>query len=205
MSRVNNAYIPAAATALSLTVSEPVKPIADAMLNDVPVSAIGAAEVTDKGKCIVIATVTINGAQEVRPVADSNGNVKLYADGAAVVALAKRSNLAGGQSVQIVKKAVQGNIGDPIAALKSKHKQAATESVTAGKPLATLTQQITGAESLGWNTSPEGSPEKAEYDDLVKRKETVQEWKDATDARVTALAAALTAAGIDPVTYLPMP
>ncbi len=205
MSRVNNAYIPVAATALSLAVSEPVKPIADAMLNDVPVSAIGAAEVTDKGKCIVIATVTINGAQEVRPVADSNGNVKLYADGAAVVALAKRSNLAGGQSVQIVKKAVQGSIGDPIAALKSKHKQAATEAVTAGKPLATLTQQITGAESLGWNTSPEGSPEKAEYDDLVKRKATVQEWKDATDARVAALAAALTAAGIDPVTYLPMP
>ena len=61
------------------------------------------------------------------------------------------------------------------------------------------------AESLGWNTSPEGSPEKAEYDDLVTRKATVQEWKDATDARVAALAAALTAAGIDPVTYLPLP
>lgn len=205
MSRVNNAHIPAAVAALGVTLTEPVSPIADAMLNDVQVTAIGAAEVTDKGKCIVIASVTINGTPSVRPVSDSNGNVKLYADGAAVVALAKRSNLAGGQSVQIVKKVVQGNIGDPIAALKSKHKQAATESVTAAKPLATLTQQITGAESLGWNTSPEGSPEKAEYDDLVKRKATVQEWKDATDERVTTLAAALQAAGIDPVTYLPLP
>ncbi len=205
MSRVNNAYIPAAVAALGVTLSDPVSPIADAMLNDVQVTAIGAAEVTDKGKCIVIASVTINGTPSVRPVSDSNGNVKLYADGAAVVALAKRSNLAGGQSVQIVKKVVQGNIGDPIAALKSKHKQAATESVQAAKPLATLTQQITGAESLGWNTSPEGSPEKAEYDDLVKRKATVQEWKDATDTRVTTLAQALQAAGIDPVTYLPLP
>lgn len=205
MSRINNAYVHAAVAALGLTLSEPVSPIADALLNDVEVTAIGAVEVTDKGKCIVIASVTIGGTQYVRPVADNSGNVKLFADGAAVVALAKRSNLAGGQSVSIVKKTVQGNIGDPIAALKAKHKQAVAESVSASKPLAVLNQQITGGESLGWNNAAQGSQERAEYVDLVKRKATVQEWKDFTEDRVTTLAAALTAAGIDPITHLQLP
>ena len=165
------------------------------------VSAIDAAEVTDKGKCLVFVT-TSNG---VRPVADTSGNVKLFTDGAAVVALAKRSNLPGGQGVTIVKKAVNRPVGDPIAALKSQHKQASTEAASALKPTNTLTQQVSGATSLGWNTDPVGSATRAEYDDLINRQASVAEWKTKCDARVATLAAALVAAHIDPVTYLPIP
>lgn len=201
MSIVNNSYIAAAAAALGLTVPAGASPIVEQLLNDVAVSAIDAAEVNDKGKCLVLVT-TPDG---VRPVADTSGNVKLFTDGAAVVALAKRSNLPGGQGVTIVKKAVNRPVGDPIAALKSQHKQASTEAASAAKPAGTLEQQVSGATSLGWNTDPVGSATRAEYDDLLARQTSVAEWKAKCDARVTTLAAALVAAGIDPVTYLPSP
>lgn len=201
MSIANNAYISVAATALGVTVAPGASPIVEQLLNDVAVSEIKAAEVTDKGKCLVLVTA----AGVVRPVADSSGNVKLFTDGAAVVALAKKSNLPGGQGVTIVKKAVNKPVGDPIAALKSQHKQASTEAAAALKPTQTLAQQISGAKSLGWDTDPEGSATRGEYDDLIARQTSVAEWKAKCDARVATLAAALTAAGIDPVTYLPLP
>lgn len=201
MSITNNAYLSIAATALGVTVAPGASPIVEQLLNDVAVSEIKAAEVTDKGKCLVL--VTAGGV--VRPVADSSGNVKLFTDGAAVVALAKKSNLPGGQGVTIVKKAVNKPVGDPISALKSQHKQASTEAAAALKPTQTLAQQISGAKSLGWDTDPEGSTTRGEYDDLIARQASVAEWKAKCDSRVATLAAALTAAGIDPVTYLPLP
>ena len=205
MSIFNNSMVAGAAAALGVTVTAGELPIAESLLNDVTVSTMGAAEVTDKGKCIVLVTTKNDAdADVVRPVADASGNVKLYANGAAVVALAKRSNLPGGESIAIVKKAVASPVGDPIASLKSKHKSAVKEADQAAKPLADLGQKKTGAEALGWNTDPVGSATRAEYDDIVNRQATVQEWKDKTDARVATLAAALTAAGISPVTYLPI-
>ena len=209
MSRVNNAYVAIAALACGLVVESDAKPVCAGLLNDVQVNAVNAAEVTDKGKCIVLVTMVedVGGVptQVVRPVADANGNVKLYADGAAVVALAKTSNLQGGEAVTVVKRAVSRNIGDPVSALKSQHKSASTEAAQAAKPLATLTTQVTAAESLGWDDAAVGSEERAEYDDLVTRKASVTEWHDKCVARVATLAAALTAAGIDPTTYLPLP
>lgn len=205
MSNYANSLVGAAAAALGLSVAAGASPICEALLNDVAVSAMGAAEVTDKGKCIVLVT-TKDGANAdvVRPVADSMGNVKLFANGAAVVALAKRSNLPGGEAIEFVKKAVAQSVGDPIAALKSQHKAAVRESAAAAKPLADLNQKKTGAAALGWDADPVGSATRAEYDDIAARIVTVQEWKDKTDARVTTLAAALTAAGINPATYLPL-
>ena len=201
MSITNNAYISIAATALGVTVAPGASPIVEQLLNDVAVSEIKAAEVNDKGKCIVL--VTAGGV--VRPVADSSGNVKLFTDGAAVVALAKKSNLPGGQGVTIVKKAINKPVGDPISALKSQHKQASTEAASALVPTQKLAQQIIGAKSLGWDTDPEGSATRGEYEDLIARQASVAEWKAKCDSRVATLAAALTAAGIDPVTYLPLP
>lgn len=200
MSVYANSLVAVAAIALGVTVDASASPIVESMLNDVAVSSIGAAEINVKGKCIVIATVN----SVARPVADSTGNVKLFRDGAAVVALAKHSNLPSGQAVTIVKMASTAPVGDPISALKSRHKQAVKEAAQAHKPLADLAQKITAAEQLGWQNDPAGSATKAEYDDLQKRKTTVQEWADDADARVTTLAAALTTAGIDPTTYLPI-
>lgn len=201
MGIVNNSYVPIAATALGVTVSAGAGPIVEQLLNDIAVSSIKAAEVTDKGKCIVL----VETADGVRPVADTSGNVKLFTDGAAVVALAKKSNLPGGQGVTIVKKAINKPVGDPISALKAQHKQASTEAASALVPTQKLAQQIIGAKSLGWDTDPEGSATRGEYEDLIARQASVAEWKAKCDSRVATLAAALTAAGIDPVTYLPLP
>lgn len=204
MSIVNNAYVAIAATAIGVVVTPGALPIVDQLLNDVEVSKVEAAEVTAKGKCLVLVTVVTEDGNEVRPVADANGSVKLFADGAAVVALAKRSNLPGGSSVSIVKRAANNPVGDPITALKTQHKAAVREAAAALKPANDLVAKVSGATSLGWNTDPVGSATRAEYEDLIDRQDTIAEWKDKCDARVTQLANALTAAGINPSTYLPL-
>lgn len=205
MSITNNSYVPVAATAAGVTVAPGASPIVEQLLDNIAVSAVKAAEVTSKGKCIVLVEVDkAGGGKEYRPVASATGDVKLFANGQAVVALAKKSNLPGGQSVAIVKMSVTASVGDPIAMLKSQHRAAVREAASTAKPVADLAQKITGAEALGWDTDPVGSATRAQFDDLTARQVTVAEWHDAIAARVNTLAAALTAAGIDPNTYLPI-
>lgn len=204
MSVVVNGYVPAVAAALGLTMGADL-PIVESMLDNVTVVAIGAAEVGTRGKCVAIASVKDENDNTVnRVVCDQNGNAKMFSDGAAVVAMAKRSNLGAGQSVRIVKAARAQSVGDPIAALKNQHKSASREAASAAKPHADLLNKITAAQAQGWNTDPAGSPTRIEYDDLIDRRDSVAEWKTLTTARVATLAAALTAAGVDPVTYLPI-
>lgn len=205
MSITNNSYVQGAATAAGVAVAPGASPIVEQMLDNIAVSAVKAAEVTSKGKCIVLVEVDKEGGgKEYRPVAMSTGDVKLFANGQAVVALAKKSNLPGGQGVTIVKLSANASVGDPIAMLKSQHKAAVREAASTVKPKSDLTQKVTGAQALGWDSDPVGSATRAQYEDLIARQTTVNEWSTAMTARVTTLAAALTAAGIDPNTYLPI-
>lgn len=206
MSITNNGYVQVAATAIGVSVAGDASPIAEQLLDNIEVASIKAAEVTAKGKCIVLVGVPDgSGGTDYRPVASAAGDVKLFADGKAVIALAKKSNLPGGQSVAIVKMQGSQSVGDPIATLKSQHRQVVREYASTTKPFTDLSQKITGAEALGWDEDPVGSATRAQYNDLIARRATVQEWRTAINARVTTLAAALTSAGIDPNTYLPLP
>ena len=202
MTVANKAFVALAATALAMAIdAEAVSPITEQLLNDVDVSTFDAAEVTERGKVVVLVTT----AGVIRPVADSNGNVKLFASADAAVALAKRSNLPPGTPMRFVKIAKGQSAGDPVAALKTKHKAAKTEAGTALAAKSKVTQKVAAATSLGWNSAPTGSPEALEYSDLQMREVTLGEWVTNADQRVVTLTAALVGAGIDPVTYLPKP
>ncbi len=205
MSTKNNAFVAAAATALGMVVLSGASPICDNLLNDLNVTEFGAAEVDTTGRVMVLVEITTgtggSATTEVRPVADSLGNVRLYADGNAAVALAKRSNLAPGVQVKFVRATKVATIGDPVAALKSKYKSFKTEAALGLKQSDIVTGKKTAGEALGWDTAT-GTPENAEYLDIVARLASITEWKAFCDAKVTALAASLTAAGIDPSTVV---
>lgn len=197
MSTKNNAFIGASALALGLTVQANASPVCEGLLNDLSVTSFGAAEVDATGRVLVL--VTVGGA--VRPVADSLGNVRLYVDGNAAIALAKRSNIAAGVEVKFVKMEKPGVVGDPIAALKSKYKKFKSEAVGSLKQNIAITAKLSAALALGWDTA-NGTPENLEYLDMVKRQVSIAEWKAYNDDKVTTLGASLTAAGIDPATVI---
>lgn len=191
-----------AAAALSAGVVAGATPISESLLNDMPVKALHAAEIDDgTGKVIVFATVTIAGDDVSRAVADAAGNVRLYSDGSAVVALMKKTNLVPGAALQFVKFNKSGSVGDPIQSLKAKYKKAVVESAQAEAKRVERVNMNSAAAAQGWDTAI-GTPENEEYLDLVLRLATVKEWADLLAAQKTTLAAALTAAGIDPLTVV---
>lgn len=202
MSVKNNQFVPAVALALGLTVSAAHPAIAEGLLDNVTVMAMSAAEVADNTGRVMVCVTVMDGVDEVvRTVADSNGNVRLFADGSAVVALSKRINLVAGAAVRFVRANKASTVGDPIASLKSKYKKMKVEATTAnGKHVELLAKQ-SAAVSLGWDTAV-GSPEYPEYLDIVDRLETINEWFTVTSGLRTTLATALTNAGIDPLTVV---
>lgn len=202
MSVKNNQFVAAAALALGLTVAA-MPAVAEGLLDNVGVLDINAAEVTDNtGRVLVFVTLLDNFGQEaVRPVADANGNVRLFADGSAVVALSKRVNLVQGATVSFMRANKTTAVGDPVASLKSKYKRMKVEAVTANAKAVDLLAKKSAAESLGWDTAT-GSPENTEYLDIVQRQATIDEWSLAVVAIRDQLSAALTAAGIDPATVV---
>ncbi len=203
MSTKNNALIAVAAAALGMAATA--GPICDGLLNDLNVTKFGGAEVDANGRVLVLVEITTgtggSATTEVRPVADSLGNVRLFADGNAAIALAKRSNLASGVQVKFVKMDKTATIGDPVAALKAKFKRFKNEAASSAKQSVIVTGKQAAAVALGWDTAV-GTPENLEYLDIVARLATITEWKGYNDAQVTALAASLTAAGIDPLTVV---
>lgn len=200
MSVANNKFIGSVIDALNLSPELVGLPIVDQLLNDVAVTSFGVVEVTDKGKAI--AMVGVEGA--FRPVADSNGNVRLFGSSDAAILVAKKSNLPAGVAMSYIKAARINNIGDPIAGLKSAHKAVKIENANAQAAFTKLQQRKSAAVSLSWDTAPAGSAEKIEYDDIVLREGTLNEWRLAANNRLTSLTSALQNAGIDPTTYLPL-
>ena len=191
-----------AAAALAAGVVAHATPISENLLNDMPVKRLDAAEINDgTGKVIVFATVTLAGSDVVRAVADVSGNVRLFSDGSAVVALSKKSNLIPGASINFVRFTKYGSVGDPIASLKSRYKKSVAEYAMAEAKRVERVNMNTAAAAQGWDTAI-GTPENEEYLDLVVRLATVAEWADLIGEQKNSLAAALTAAGIDPLTVV---
>lgn len=202
MSVKNNGFLAAAALAAGVTVAAARPPLVESMLDNLTIKKMDAAEINDgTGRVIAFVTVTEGGVDVVRAVADTNGNLRLYADGSAVVALSKRSNLMPGAGVRIVRFTKVGSVGDPIASLKAKYKKAKVEAGASAAKVTDVTAKKSAALSLGWDTAI-GTPENGEYLDILERHGALTEWADATAALKTSLGAALTAAGIDPLTVV---
>lgn len=199
MSLKINAFVPAVALALGATLDATAGPVCEGVLNDYPVTTFGFAEVDGTGRCMAVVTVDVGDGAKVRTVADSLGNVKLFGSSDGVIALSKRCLMPANTAIQYRRYYSVGAVGDPVSALKSKYKSAKTEEALAIKQGGTLTQKISAAQGLGWDAST-GTPENLEYLDLQARAGAVAEWKTKTADKKTALAASLTAAGVDPLT-----
>ena len=205
MSLKNSAFVASVASALGYTVANGALPVCESLLNDRNVTTFGTAEVDATGRALVIVglteTVEGNPVETFRPVCDSAGDVKLFANTAAALSSAKRAGV-GDLEVAVVAYVKQGTVGDPIKVLIAKHKAIKVEDGNAAKGTATISTKVAAAQALGWDTAV-GTPEAEEYADLVARAASVAEWKTYTASRLTALTDSLVAAGIDPVTYGP--
>ena len=201
MSTKNNALVALAAAALGVVVKEGASPICEGLLNDMKVTQFGASEVDAAGRVLVIVSVEMSGVDVVRPVADQQGNVKLFGDANAGMTLSKRANLSLGVIAKFVKFNKAATVGDPINALKAKYKRFKSEAANAVKQGALMASKVSAALALGWNTAV-GTPEHDEYNDLAARVASIGEWQAFNATQVVALAASLTAAGIDPLTVV---
>lgn len=191
-------YLAIGATAPAVAAS----PVLETLINDYKVSAIHVVQVDDTGRCIVMAAVQVGTeTPALRPVASSSGDIKLFADMGLVYPLIKRAKLQTAAEVSFYRKAQTLAIGDPLATLKTQYKAFKAEKLVVDKVKLTIDTKVTAADGLGWNTST-GTPERAEYDDYIARRASTNEAIAYCAARITALAAALTAAGVDPATVV---
>lgn len=203
MSTKNNALM--AAVYLAAGVDAPTvaaSPVLETLLNDYKVSAVRVVQVDDSGRCVVLATVQVDAETPViRPVATSAGDIKLFGDMGAVYPMIKRAKLEGTEAVKFFRKQASVSLGDPVATLKTRYKAFKAEKVVVDKVKLVIDTKVTSAAALGWNVSV-GTQERAEYDDLIARRVSTNEAIAYCAARITALAASLTAAGIDPATVV---
>lgn len=203
MSVKQNALMVAVYLAAGLVVpAVAASPVLETLLNDYKVSAIQVVQVDDSGRCIVLALVQVAGETPVmRPVASSSGDIKLFADMGAVYPLIKRAKLQAASDVAFYRKAATTTIGDPLAALKTQYKSFKAEKKVVDAVKLVIDSKVTAAAALGWDTSV-GTPERLEYDDYIQRRTSTNEAIAYCAARITALAASLTAAGVDPATVV---
>lgn len=203
MSVKNNALM--AAVYLAVGVSAPAvaaSPVLENLLNDYSVKKLHAVQVDDIGRCIVLAEVQVGSeAPALRPVCNALGDVKLYADMGAVYPVIKRSKLVIDAPIAFYRKDKMLSLGDPVAMLKSQYKAFKAEKLAVDKSKLVIDSKIVAADALGWGASI-GTPERLEYNDYVARRASTNEAIAFCAARITALAASLTAAGFDPATVV---
>ena len=199
-----NALLPAAASAAGVTTTAAAA-LADGLLTTKTIKALACAEVADgSGKVMVFATtVAADGTEAVRPVAGSDGNIKLYSDASAALKLAKSANLLSGARVTFVPYAKAVAVGDPLEGLKTRYKAACGKGFAAQSKLTVVQGKVGNAVQFGWDVSTGATL--AEYQDLLARATALQEWETDALALVDSLAARLTTAGVDPTTLGPRP
>lgn len=198
-----NALLPAAAAAAGVTTTSAAA-IADGLLTIKQIKALHCAEISDgTGKVMVFATVTDGETDTVRPVAGSDGNVRLYSNAAAALKLAKSANLLPGAVIQFTPYEKPASVGDPLEGLKTRYKAACGKGFAAQSKLTVVQSKIDNAGAFGWDTSTGATL--AEYQDLLARATALQEWETEAIALVDSLAARLTTAGVDPTTLGPRP
>ena len=202
MSRKANLLLVAATAALGITLTAGAKPVAEALINDYTIKAVNIAQVDDSGKCVAIVTLAVGtGPDVVRAVADASGDVRVYGDFGATQGLVSRANMNATCIVTFKRKLKESVEVNPLSALKSKYKAFKAEKMLADKNKLIAANNITAAVAVGYDTAV-GTLEAETYVDLLNKQATVVEWYDFAAARTAALAASLTAAGIDPATVV---
>ena len=199
-----NALLPAAAAAAGVTTTAAAA-IADGLLTVKQIKALACAEVADgSGKVMVFATVkNADDTETVRPIAGSDGNIKLYSNASSALKLAKSTNLLPGAVITFTPYAKAVSVGDPLEGLKARYKTACGKGFAAQSKREAVENKITVAAAFGWDTSTGATL--AEYQDLQARATTLQEWETEALALITSLATRLGNAGVDPDTVAATP
>lgn len=202
MSTKINPLVLVAALSLGVTVSVSAGPVCEGLLNDQKVYGVGLAQVDDFGRCIMIVNLSADENAPVnRAVASASGDVKLFTGLDAAASTIKRMALDIDAEVTYKRRQKTGTLGDPVATLKSNYRSFKAEKIVTEKQAALIAAKISAATALGWHTAV-GTPEAVEYADYVARNVSVAEWGTYCAAKVAALAASLTAAGVDPMTVV---
>lgn len=207
MSTKNNAFVIGALAAAGLAaVNASASPVLETLLNDYKVRTVNVVQVDQLGRCMVFAGIESADAESVvvRPVANASGDIKLYSDIGAVTPLLKRAKLTMNAEVRIFRKLYSPQLANPIATLKTQYKSFKSEKLVVDKAKVQIDAQVVAVVALGYDQS-NGTPERAEYDDYLARRASVNEAIAYCAARITALAASLRAAGFDPETGLVLP
>lgn len=193
-----------AALVVSVTVGKPA--VAETLLDQYTVKSMGIAQVGGAGKCLVVVVVNSGdaGADETRFVADNSGAIKLYGSIGAVEALIKSCNVVSATVFNIKREATAETLATPTNELKAIHKAAVKELASSTVTFNKQEVERVAAVGVNWDTAAVGSLKRSTYDDMLLVLASVNEVKTKAAARVTTYAALLTAAGINPATYLPI-
>ena len=201
-----NAYLLAAAAALGVSLTAGRPAVAETMLDQFTVRQMGIVQVNDAGQCVVIVTVNSGaaGADEIRVVGDFGGNAKLYTNFGAADGIIKSSKIEATTDFKIKRKLPDVALSDPISTLVKMHKAFKAEGVKAAASKVAKEAEISASVVLGWDTMAADTAEKKEHVQMLLQLGTITETKTNADTRLAALTTALTNAGINPVTYLPI-
>ena len=193
-------YAIAVAAALAASVTIAGQTCEQLLDNTAAITGMRVVEVDASGRAVLFYTV----GADTKVVCDTMGAVRIYGDVSAAMAAVKRSRVGSAVAISVRKFDPVINVGSPVASLINAHKAAKKEKNTADSSKAKVNVDKLAAEGSGWDVEV-GTPQRASYDDIVQRLATVSEWQTQIALRVTALTASLTTAGIDAVTYLPIP
>jgi leucyl aminopeptidase (aminopeptidase T) len=200
MSIKKSAVATAAALAAGMTVAgSTVEQLLDNLQG---ITAMKIVETDAQGRAVLFYTTGSGQTAVTKVVTDTKGDVRIYGDASSAMSAVKRAKVGSTVAVTVRKFDVSVSVGNPTQALIAAHKASVKEVANALASRTEINRSKVSAEAQDWNTQV-GTPERAEYDDIVTRLSIVDEWKAAMETRVTALATALTAAGISPTTYQP--
>lgn len=195
-----NALLPAAAAAAGVTTTAAAA-LSDGLLTTKAIKALHCAEVADgSGKVMVFATVTDGETDTVRPIAGSDGNIKLYSNANSALKLTKLTNLLPGAVVNFVPYEKPASVGDPLEGLKTRYKVACGKGFAAVSKYDQLEAKIQNAQLFGWHESTGATL--AEYNDLQARLQVLDEWRNTALALVDTLEGRLNDAGVNPTSVV---
>lgn len=197
-----NVLLAAALTALGGSLAS-AGAVSEKLCDNYNVSAFEVAQVTESGGCIVFVSIATGaaGAVERRPVANAQGNVRVFKDLASVAQLVKRAKRTVGCTFDYLPSAPTAAAGDPIERLKRAYRGAKKDRDDATDLITAIEALQTAAVANGDDTAT-GTPAYDEYVQYGVRLVVVNGVKTWALAEVTAKATALTNAGVDPNTVI---
>ncbi|MEQ1638916.1 MAG: hypothetical protein ABL903_19830 [Methylococcales bacterium] len=198
-------YVAFAVAALAVTAANK-SAFSETLLDQFAVKSVSIAQVTDTGACLMFVTVPTGaaGADEVRVVGDSSGEVKLYTTVERANTAASTAKLTATATITLKRKEKIVALSTPSKELISLHRAIVREKLKFTASYAALETERALGQVTGWNVELIGSVKRTAYDLMVEKLASQDETKQNAIAKEAEYATLLTTAGINPATYLPI-